>query len=59
MPLARGIFQQDEVPRHKALFRPIGRLHLHRTRHEGQELAGGTRVPVADPAGLERIEAML
>jgi len=57
--LAQGILQQDKVPRPQPPDRPVGRLHLDRTRHEGQELPGGTRVPVANPAGLKRIEAIL
>ncbi|MCK9592491.1 MAG: hypothetical protein M0Q91_10840 [Methanoregula sp.] len=59
MALARGILQQDEIPRPQPPDRAIGRLHFHCTRHESQELPGGTRVPIADPAGLKRIEAIL
>ena len=59
VPSARGILQQDEIPRPQPPDRPVGRLHLDRTRHEGQELPGGTRMPVANPAGLKRIEAIL
>ncbi len=59
VPPARGILKEDEVPRPQLTDFPVSCLHLYRTRHEGEELPGGARVPVADPAGLECIEAVL
>ena len=56
---ARCIFQQNEIPRSQPPDRPVGCLHFHRTRHESQKLPGGTWVPVANPAGLKRIKAIL
>lgn len=56
---AGRILQEDKVAWQKPPHRPIGRLHLHRSGHEGQELPGGGRVPVTDPAGLKRIKAIV
>jgi hypothetical protein len=56
--LARGVFQQDQIPGTEPPGCPARRLHLHLARQEDEELPGRGRVQFTYPAGLECVKAI-